>query len=149
MAQVLDLDTVIAEYIDENADLPVELVIGQPSTHGTSFAYLMRSLQKYTNYRDGRQRRTFSFDIQAKCPSWLEATNTLNRIADLMNKVRSSQLKSQNGSFEFSKASMKQPPSFIANVTDNLDVVTGEKVSGNNVFCVYDVSFEVEAIINR
>jgi hypothetical protein len=56
MAQVLDLDKVIAEYIDENADLPVELVIGQPSTHGISFAYLMRSLQKYTNYLDGRQK---------------------------------------------------------------------------------------------
>lgn len=148
MAQTLDLEQCIADHINDGLDLPAELTIGEPSTHGTSIVYIMRPLQKYTNYLDGRQKRTFGFDIQIKCPNWVQAIDALNMVADFMQKTRPYQLKSSNGSFEFIKAAMKQPPSFVANVTDNLDVVTG-KTSGDGVFCIYEISIEVTAIINN
>jgi len=149
MVQILDLEQCIANHINDNLNLPAELAIGEPSTHGTSIVYIMRPLQKYTNYLDGRQKRTFAFDIQIKCPSWLQATNVLNEIADFMQRTRPYRLKSSNGSFEFVKATMKQPPSFVANVTDNLDVVNGKDVPGDGIFCIYEISIEVTAIINN
>lgn len=149
MGQTLDLEGCIANHINDNLNLPAELVMGQPSMHGTSIAYVMRALQKYTNYLNGRQKRTFGFDIQAKCPSWSQATDILNEIADFMKNTRSHQLKSNNGSFEYVKAVMKQPPSFVAMVTDNLGTVTGDKIPSEGAFCIYEISIEVTAIINN
>lgn len=149
MVQSLDLAECIADRIANSLDLPGSLVMGQPTTHGQSFAYLMRALQKYTTYMDGRQKRTFAFDIQAKCSDWREANDWLDEIARLLERTRSFQLKSNNNSFEFVKATLKQPPSFVAIVTDNLNDVTGKDVSGDGVFCIYRISLEITAIINK
>lgn len=149
MVQILDLEQQTANYINDGLNLPVELTIGQPTMHGISIVYVMRPLQKYTNYLDGRQKRTFAFDVEVKHPYWDGAINILNQIADFMERTRSYQLKSSNNSFQFVKASMKQPPHFMANVTDNLDVVTGTDVSGDGIFCIYGTSIEVTAIINK
>ncbi|APX72864.1 hypothetical protein M5C72_07100 [Companilactobacillus allii] len=144
----LDLDERVANFINDHLDLPAELVMGEPSMHGSSVAYVMRPLQKYKVYFDGRKKRTFSFDIQAKCPFWLDAINILNAINELMENAKSFQLKSNNGSFQFTRAEMTHSPSFAANVTDNLDVVTGNS-AGDNVFAIYIASFEVTAIITK
>lgn len=144
----LDLDEQVANFINDHLDLPAELVMGEPSMHGASVAYVMRPLQKYKTYFDGKKKRTFSFDIQAKCPFWLDAIDILNQINELMENAKAFQLRSSNKSFQFVKAEMTHPPSFAANVTDNLDVVTGSS-TGDNVFAIYTASFEVTAIINK
>lgn len=149
MVQSLDLAERTADRIDSNLNLPGSLVMGQPTTHGQSFAYQMRALQKYTDYLDGRQKRTFGFDIQAKCSNWQNANDWLDEIARLLERTRSFQLESNNNSFEFVKATLKQPPSFMAIVTDNLNDVTGKDVSGDGVFCIYKISLEITAIINK
>jgi len=149
MVQTFDLEQCTANYINDSLNLPVEISVGQPTTHGISIVYVMRALQKYTNYLDGRQKRTFAFDIEVKHPSWAGAVDILNQIADLMQKARPHQLKSNNSSFDFVKAEMKQPPNFKANVTDNLDVVTEDDVPGDGVFCIYGMSIELTAIINN
>lgn len=146
--KILDLDKCVAEFINDHLDLPSELVVGQPSMHGSSIAYVMRPLQKYKTYFNGRKKRTFSFDIQAKCPFWLNSIDTLNQINDLMENAKSAQLKSENNSFQFVSAEMTHPPNFAANVTDNLDIVNDQNNNGN-IFSIYTASFEVTAIINK
>ncbi|QHJ80380.1 hypothetical protein DS831_04700 [Bombilactobacillus bombi] len=141
MDNTLDLDLQVARYLDKTLNLFAQIEMGQPSHAGNSITYIMQPLQKVKNYYNGRQKRTFSFVIQAKHSSWREAVKALNQINLAMQHANRRLIKSANDTFLFANAEMVLTPRYVGLVTDT-------KQPSNIEYAIYQATFNVAALIN-
>lgn len=115
--------------------------MGQVPHNGEAISYVMTALQKEIRFLNGNIKRTFAFDIQAKNKSWLTAINTLDTIGSILEGATRQDIHSNNGSFVFDKARMRQPSKYLGYIND-------DDKKGTNTFAVYGAYFEITAVLN-
>lgn len=134
----LDLPQAIQRYLAATADLYTHLALGNAQEFGNTLSYVMTPAGDATRYYDGRIRRSYSFQINAKHQQAFAAVQQLNRIMYAMEGATRRSITSSNSSFVFIKAKMTGSPNEIGIWEDNgVD------------YGVYAGTFEAEVILNR
>lgn len=132
----LDLDTKVINYLIANLDLYAKFKMGGSDEKGEWLIYVMTPLSKYTKYMNGRIKRWYGFQIQAKAKNWRTAYDALDQINRRIEQARAVDIQSGNSSFAFIKGAMSQNPA-------SLGVV---KEDGKD-YAVYSASFQIEILI--
>ena len=132
----LDLDTQVIKFIQQHVDLFAGFKMGDDDESGEWLIYVMTPLSKYVKYMNGRVKRWYGFQIQAKAKSWRTAYDTLDQINSVIEDARTIVVESANGSFSFVKGTMRQNPASLGTVKDD----------GQN-YAVYSASFQIEITI--
>lgn len=132
----LDLDTQVIKFIQQHVNLFAGFKMGDDDESGEWLIYVMTPLSKYVRYMNGRVKRWYGFQIQAKAKSWRTAYDTLDQINKVMESARAVDIQSVNGSFSFVKGIMSQNPASLGTVKDN-----------GAQYAVYSVSFQVQITI--
>lgn len=133
----LDLPEAIQRYLAKSAVPYAPLALGDAQETGNTLSYVMTPAGDAKRYYDGRIRRKYSFQINAKHKQSIEAIQQLNRIMYAMEGAARNSIVSANGSFVFLRAKMTGSPNQIGIWEDD-----------GGDYAVYAGAFQVEVILN-
>lgn len=113
----LDFQDCMIDAIEANCNLfaPIDVPIIKINVDGTGsgIAFMLTPIGEETRFMDGSRDRMYAFQISARSPDQLQVLNTLFSINRFIDGLKSGDIKSKNGTFEFINAVIRSVPNLV------------------------------------
>jgi len=105
------------DAIEANCDLfaPIDVPIIKINEDGSGsgIAFMLTPIGEETRYYDGSRSRSYAFQITARDTDQLLVINTLLKINKFIDTLKSDDVVSSNGTFEFINAVVRSVPNIV------------------------------------